>query len=323
VIVSQAQLDASAREGKAAGAPPASHADIARRVISKRWAAILAHEAGARRGEDVEALHAMRVASRRLRSALRVFGPYLPERAARRVGKRIRRLTRALGAPREWDVHSQLLGRLHAAAMRPDELAAIEHVWEFVDERRTAERARMIERLDAWDGAGLAGEVDRLVARIRPRHHACDAPAEAAWTALAPLVDKAFARLPALREKEHPEALHAMRIDVKRLRYAIELLKANFVTDHRALVADMAGIQEMLGTYHDHTLLETLIAGRLSRLSQHGRRTLVEGLIRPMDTLTAERHAGYAGFIRATAGVSAANVTQRIRTALGRGKPVD
>ncbi len=316
MIVSQGKLDAPAvDEGRAAAAQ--SQAEIARRGIHKRWSAIVANEQGARSGDDIEALHAMRVASRRLREALRVFEAYLPARSARRVGKRLRRLTRALGAPREWDVHAQLLASIHAATDRPADRAAIEHVWEFVEDRRTRERERMLKRLDGWDCAGLGRKIGRLVAKLHPRHEAGDAPPQAAWAALAPLVDSAFANLATLRAGERPEDLHAMRISVKRLRYAVELLKAAFVSDHRTLVNDLAALQETLGSYRDHMLLEELVSRRLSRLSERGRRTLVEGLIGPVDTLVAKRHAEYTAFVRKTGGLSAAAVGRRIRTALG------
>src|SRR5690606_37600646 len=54
---------------------------LARRVVAEQRAAIIAHEAGTRLGDDPEALHDMRVATRRLRSALRLFRPWLPPEA--------------------------------------------------------------------------------------------------------------------------------------------------------------------------------------------------------------------------------------------------
>ena len=62
------------------------------------------HEAGSIDGSDIEALHDMRVAVRRMRAAVELFRPYLPKEHAAYLRKDLRRLGRALGPARDCDV---------------------------------------------------------------------------------------------------------------------------------------------------------------------------------------------------------------------------
>ena len=63
--------------------PSATLGELAFRVLRKDAAAMLAHEPGTRLGEDIEALHQMRVATRRMRAGLDMFADVLPVRAGR------------------------------------------------------------------------------------------------------------------------------------------------------------------------------------------------------------------------------------------------
>lgn len=81
--------------------------------------------------DDIEALHDMRVATRRLRAALEVFAPCFPVKRQRKALKRVKALADALGERRDRDV-------------------AIEFLTEFADEAPEADGAAikaLIERL--------------------------------------------------------------------------------------------------------------------------------------------------------------------------------
>ena len=68
---------------------------------------MLEHEEGTRLGEDPEELHDMRVSTRRMRMALRVFADYLDPDVLRPVLKGLRRTGRTLGAVRDLDVFDE------------------------------------------------------------------------------------------------------------------------------------------------------------------------------------------------------------------------
>ncbi|HXY43369.1 MAG TPA: CHAD domain-containing protein, partial [Acidimicrobiales bacterium] len=85
-------------------------AEVAYAVLRRDAASMLAHEPGTRLGEDIESLHQMRVATRRMRAALSLFETVLPARAGR-VHDELGWLAGVLGAVRDLDIQ---LGNLDA-----------------------------------------------------------------------------------------------------------------------------------------------------------------------------------------------------------------
>src|SRR5207247_8965442 len=75
-----------------------------KKVLRAHFAAMLANEEGTRAGEDPEALHDMRVATRRMRAALRVLGPYLQATDPTKVRRGLRAIAQSLGSVRDMDV---------------------------------------------------------------------------------------------------------------------------------------------------------------------------------------------------------------------------
>ena len=204
--------------------------------------------------EDPEYVHQMRVAIRRLRSAVRAFAPVLAPDFADRFLPGLRALAGALGPARDWDVlHDELVlpvVRAHPEDARLSALAAE------VARRREAARAGC--RTALREGAHRLLLVDLLA------HVHCEWPDAAAEPA-APLPDLgefAVARLDALfrrvlkaARRAHADdipALHRLRIMIKRLRYAIEFFAPLFpAKSQRRFLARMAQLQEDLGLLND------------------------------------------------------------------------
>lgn len=243
-------LDCGAAEAEAIGL-----------VLLARFDEMCQYRAAALEGADIEGVHDMRVASRRLRSALRDFAPRL------RRGKRLdaaraslKALADALGAVRDEDVLIHALEKIKADA--PSE--AVAGIEEYVSERRERrEEAR----------AGLAGAIDeesvaearRLLARAlegrgKPRGAKKDGRPAAEDAdfggALREVVRRLWGELaelsPCLYRPYKTRRLHEMRIAAKRLRYALELLiccRRDGAT--KELARDVADLQGALGDLHD------------------------------------------------------------------------
>lgn len=93
------------------GAEAVSLAQCAESVLKQRLEVMLSHAARVRLGADIEAVHDMRVASRRLRAAVSVFGEQFPSSACVKFAGEVRLVTRALGTARDLDV---MIGALEA-----------------------------------------------------------------------------------------------------------------------------------------------------------------------------------------------------------------
>ena len=132
--------------------------EVAFAVLRRQLAVLQAKEPGTRLGEDVEELHDMRVATRRLRAALSLFEGVLPVRA-QVFREELGWLARLLGAVRDLDV--QLEGQADmalsvvptAAGVVPEEHAPLTDLADLLERERAVARADMLSGLDSvrWD----------------------------------------------------------------------------------------------------------------------------------------------------------------------------
>jgi CHAD domain-containing protein len=90
------------------------------RVVEVRAGEVFERAAGVLDLEDIEPLHDMRVASRRLRAALEVFRPCFPRKRHKRVLKRVKAHADALGERRDRDVSIAFLARFLEEAPAED-----------------------------------------------------------------------------------------------------------------------------------------------------------------------------------------------------------
>jgi len=178
--------------------------------------------AGLERG-DARALHGARVASRRLRELL----PVLPSDGARRLRRRLCKVTAGLGAVREFDAMLPLIDELSKGpASRTNPL---DHLRAALTTARDEARGRLNERLTAGDLRRLVRKLGRLVDEVTIAEASKPAkPSARGWRwALDARVARRAAQLADAIRHAGPvylaERLHQVRIAVKKLRYAVEL----------------------------------------------------------------------------------------------------
>ena len=224
-----------------------------------------ANQHGVIRGEDPEYLHQVRVALRRLRSALDAFAPLAPpEMFAPRV-KAVRRLTLALGPARDWDVfvaqtlapvtqqfpgHRGLLALERASARLRDE--ANRAARRALASRR--EQALLLElggwlATEPWCTAG--SEKAQRAWQAPGRDHATDV--------LERYHRRALKRGRAIGSAGLPR-LHRLRIAIKKLRYAASYFRPLFVrTRSDPMLQALNELQDLLGAISDGACAPALI----------------------------------------------------------------
>ncbi|HEX7996926.1 MAG TPA: CHAD domain-containing protein [Pyrinomonadaceae bacterium] len=230
-----------------------------KRVLQARLEEMCGFRAQALDWSDPEGVHDMRVASRRLRSTLRDFKPYLRARKLAAVADELKQVADALGAVRDEDVAIMALEELQREA--PEALAA--GVAELVNERRAelakaraALRRAITEERLAELQAEFRDDVERAIEpRTRRRKKMGSAPELVFREAGREII---VARLAELRELSKSlyrpfsvEALHEMRIAAKRLRYAMELFAVCRGEALNGYAAEVAELQTSLGELHD------------------------------------------------------------------------
>ena len=144
---------------------PESFRACATNVIRERIQRLLTFIRRVRRGNDAEAVHDMRVASRRLRAALSVFAEAFDDPAYARLTKEIRKVTSALSRARDLDV---MVANLEKEATRlPATQRALlaDLIRELTEERREAQRdvVAVLDQLNDFDPLGV---FDQVVASV-------------------------------------------------------------------------------------------------------------------------------------------------------------
>src|SRR5215203_145993 len=121
--------------------------EVAFAVLRRQFAEMRAHEPGTRLGEDPEELHDMRVPTRRMRAAMKVFGDALPERA-RWLRQELRWVAHALGDVRDLDVQIERFQAWKEGAGEEDS-KFLDRIVRTVEKRRAAARQNMLAVLDS------------------------------------------------------------------------------------------------------------------------------------------------------------------------------
>lgn len=220
---------------------------------------------------DPEYLHQARVAVRRLRSALTVFAPALPDPALALLREELRWLMGVLGPARDWDVFATETLSPLMAAMPGRPLASLARDGAA---HRGAARAAMTAAVSSRRLSRLLLEAGRVLL-LRPWEQAVDRIGSA-WqsapaTALAESVlDRRQRQL--LRRGRHfarlePAARHRLRIVAKKQRYAAEFFAELYPPKAaRAYIKNLAALQDGLGALNDIAvtgrLLDNLRGGR-------------------------------------------------------------
>ncbi len=231
-----------------------------RHIVARHLYRLRLHDPGTRIGEDPEALHDMRVATRRLRAAVRIFAGGLPARLQKTMRQELQWLGRLLGPVRDLDVQRATLDSFIAAAPVGFR-AALGCLREYMDGERARRRADMLAGLDTARYFRLLLRLERFAeARTQSRDAAAQ---ELIVIAGQRAIERAFRRLIKRGEQihatPHPEDLHALRIRAKRLRYLLEFLQELTGKPGRRLVKRLTEIQDLLGSYHDALVLADVV----------------------------------------------------------------
>lgn len=243
-----------------------SVSDAFRAVMWASLAHLLANERGMREGADPEYLHQMRVALRRLRSALDVFSPPLPEAAVAPVAAGLKWLAGSLAPARDWDVFTtETLPPIVAEFGTHGELKAFSTRCEKLrrdagGRARRAVRSSRYRRLTLSVAAWLASE--SWLAQVDPdRRLALGAPlAEFAAAVLEKRYSRVRKRGRRLGGLTAPE-LHRLRIAIKKFRYAADFFASLYPQQPvRQALRRLSRLQDILGAMNDAATAASLMA---------------------------------------------------------------
>lgn len=246
-----------------------SFADALPFILTGRLNTVLAQLGGVRADEDPEAVHDMRVATRRLRAALVAAEPFYGRKRYRAMARSVRDLTRALGQVRDADVLLSYL-RERYMTVATDERIGLEGLIDAIAADRAVARDDLDPVLDAWGEDGdLATEFVQSAAKVKARGRKAKSRDQVALVAARALdrdVDQFMDHAELLDDEGgSAEAFHDLRIAGKKLRYTIELFAPVLDSSADDLLAGLKSLQELLGEIHDRDVLIDLLSWERAR----------------------------------------------------------
>jgi len=261
---------ASRRKLKSPGIlPDDAMSEAGRKVLRFHFERMLAREPGTRLGEDIEELHDMRVATRRMRSAFGVFSLYFDPDALQPFLKGLRRTGRALGSVRDLDVFMEKAQR-YRDTLPEEEQSSLDPLLADWKGQREAKRAQMLEYLDGKKYERFVRGFGEFV--VTEGAGALPAPADKPVPHLVShlVPGLIYNSYQVVRSYETAldgapiETLHALRIDCKRLRYSLEFFREALGPEAEDTIEEVVIMQDHLGDLNDADVACSLLVGFLA-----------------------------------------------------------
>ncbi|OLB91628.1 MAG: hypothetical protein AUI15_22630 [Actinobacteria bacterium 13_2_20CM_2_66_6] len=262
--------------------PNAPARDVIRNALAESVAAILHNDPLVRTGRDPEAVHQARVATRKLRSNLRTFGPLLDLEWTEPLRSELGWLAMSLGAVRDREVLLERL-RERAQALPANDTRSAASLLQLLASEIDGLRNQLAVDLDSQRYIDL---LENLVASAHSPATLpeADQPASAVLPALAMTpwrrLRSAVRQLP---ETPTDPELHRIRILAKRTRYAAEAVAPVAGPGAEAFARAAAKLQTILGEHQDSVTAQAWL--RAARVS--GRRAFVAGELIALEGIAA------------------------------------
>lgn len=240
--------------------PTDSMAGLASRIFSYQFSSMLAHEKGTIKGEDIEELHDMRVAVRRMRAASKIFEQYVDFNQLEPHLKELRKTLGVLGEVRDLDVFREKAEN-YLKTLSAEHEHDLDPLFTIISEKREKARIEMRDYLESdkhnrfkQEFATLLSSPEALTLPTTNKKH--DALPHRVIDVLPAILYARMADITAYSEwVEGPylpiARLHRLRIAAKGIRYTLEFFESVLGEDAKTLIQDFKTLQDHLGNLHD------------------------------------------------------------------------
>ena len=246
-----------------------SLAEAGRKVLRYHFAQMLLHEEGTRKGEDIEELHDMRVATRRMRAGFEVFGEAYTAKALKNHLKGLRATGRNLGSVRDLDVFMEKAEH-YLDTLPPERHAELQPLLANWAQEREAARTQMVAYLDSDKYASFKKTFYEFLSTpgAGARRASATGLLPSRVSEIAPVL--VYSRLAAVRafgailENATLEQFHALRIEFKKLRYTVEFFREVLGEESKSVINELKTVQDHLGDLNDADVATKLLRDFLS-----------------------------------------------------------
>jgi CHAD domain-containing protein len=211
---------------------------------------------GALVGDDIEHVHQMRVASRRLRNGLNLFIDCLPGKKAGDWQKAIRVITKALGQARDLDIQIDLLNRCCAEGLEERYKPGYTRLLLRLNQQRAIAQEKVNRTLNDLQTSEtldrIAAHLTKLTAGADTLYLYTPSLYQQAFEAINRNLDEFLSYEDFIHDPENIAELHAMRIAGKHLRYTLEIFAPIYGNALDPHIRAMKNVQDLLGEIHDN-----------------------------------------------------------------------
>lgn len=238
--------------------------------LTDRWDELLRMRYQALRCFDVEQIHDLRVASRRLRAAVEQLEPFIGSEQMNRMRRPLRCLTRELGCLRNLDEARCYFERTGYSGLSPLLLR--------LSEQRGQEAERSLQCLSAFNCKKMEHRISTAVAvLVTPDHIASQGLLALLSERNLQLYRPIHELLPLVVAPERVDERHSLRIAIKKWRYFTELLHEMLGAVPWPLLTQLRKYQTLLGELNDREVFSTLLQGA-DELPQEERQKAEQGI---------------------------------------------
>lgn len=229
-------------------------AEAGRKVLGYHFGQMLLHENGTRLGEEIEELHDMRVATRRMRSAFDVFSDAFDQKEIKTHLKGLRATGRALGRVRDLDVFMEK-AQGYLETIPQEERHGLDPLLLIWQKERQIEREKMLAHLNSESYLNFKQDFVDFLSTPGVGEKIHDETTPHLVKHIAPVL--IYTRLAAVRayssilESASIEQLHGLRIEFKKLRYTLEYFREVLGEAVKELIEEIKTMQDHLGDLND------------------------------------------------------------------------
>ncbi len=251
---------------KAGVQPDDPMSEAGRKILAYYFARMLAEEDNVRQGAAVDPIHDMRVATRRLRSALDTFEAYYHYKAIKPYVKTLRKVGRALGAVRDLDVF-RLKADRYVESLPDDKRGGLQGLLDDWQSQLDDAHQTLREVLDSENYAEFVAEFAHFVTTpdkdaIKIPHKERSMPHRVRHVAPRLIYQRyeVVRAYESVLDEASLDTLHLLRIDAKRLRYLLESFEEVLGPEVKTVIESIRTMQDHLGELQDARVAVTLMS---------------------------------------------------------------
>jgi CHAD domain-containing protein len=211
--------------------------------------------AGVRRSDEIEAIHRIRVASRRLRTALLVFKECIPPKKSIFWNNHVRDLTAALGRARDIDVQYELLQKIYKDLPEKKFRPGIRRILLRIGQSRQKAQIEVISVIGKLEKSRTLDQIEKRFQPLLEKQTGLDSQSPALYQLAFNWINQRLNEFLAyevyIRRPEYKKELHQMRIAAKRLRYTMEIFAQLYKNNLEEPLQAARKTQQLIGEIHD------------------------------------------------------------------------